>query len=186
MPNLSPLKFGAYHMIGQDAWEPQRTNNFELRFPNLPQLYSIDTGIAMPANSSEYLTLSLKSADTVNININSINISYGNNTVKFAGKPEYGDFSATFRDFIGLQTERILTSWSKLVYNPATEKVGRASVYKQQAYLLEFAPDGTQLKTWKLEGCWPGTMNFGSYSNDDNSVREITVTFYADVAIPLD
>ena len=64
--------------------------------------------------------------------------------------------------------------------------MGRASVYKQQAYLLEFAPDGTQLKTWKLEGCWPGTMNFGSYSNDDNSVREITVTFYADVAIPLD
>ena len=74
MPNLSPLKFGAYHMIGQDAWEPQRTNNFELRFPNLPQLYSIDTGIAMPANSSDYLTLSLKSADTVNITINSINI----------------------------------------------------------------------------------------------------------------
>ena len=173
-------------MIGQDAWEPQRTNNFELRFPNLPQLYSIDTGIAMPANSSDYLTLSLKSAGVPNITINNIDISYGNNTIKFAGKPSYENFRAVFRDFIGLQTERILTAWSKLVYNPATEKVGRASAYKQQAYLLEFSPDGDQLKTWKLEGCWPGSMEFGDYDNDSNNVREITVTFYADVAIPLD
>ena len=51
MPNLSPLKFGAYHMIGQDAWEPQRTNNFEVQFPNLGQLFSIDQGLALPGNA---------------------------------------------------------------------------------------------------------------------------------------
>lgn len=184
--NLTPLKFGAYHMIGQDAWEPQRTNNFEIRFPNLPQLYSIDQGIAMPANASDYLTLSTRSVGGINTNISSINISYGNNTIKFAGKPEYNDITINFRDFIGIQTERILMAWSKLVYNPATEKVGRASIYKQQGYLLEFAPDGTNVKTWKLEGAWPGSVQFSDYSNDDNSVREATVTFYVDVAIPLD
>ena len=173
-------------MIGQDAWEPQRTNNYEIRFPNLPQLYSIDQGIAMPSNAADYLTLSTKSVGGITTNINSINVSYGNNTIKFAGRPEYNDISITFRDFIGIQTERILMAWSKLVYNPATEIVGRASVYKQQGYLLEFAPDGTNVKTWKLEGAWPGTISFGDYSADSNDIRDITVTFYVDVAIPLD
>lgn len=184
--NLTPLKFGAYHMIGQDAWEPQRTNNFEIRFPNLPQLYSIDQGIAMPSNASDILTLSTQSVGGLTTNIPAINVSYGNNTIKFAGKPEYTDISIVYRDFIGMQTERILMAWSKLVYNPATEKVGRASIYKQNGYLLEFSPDGTNLKTWQLQGAWPGNVSFGDYSNDDNSVRTATVTFNVDVAIPLD
>lgn len=184
--NLTPLKFGAYHMIGQDAWEPQRTNNFEIRFPNLPQLYSIDQGIAMPSNASDYLTLSTQSVGGLNTNISALDVSYGNNNIKFAGKPEYQDVSITFRDFIGIQTERIIMAWSKLVYNPATEKVGRASIYKQQGYLLEFAPDGTNVKTWKLEGCWPGDISFDNYDNEGNNIRTIQVTFHADVAIPLD
>jgi hypothetical protein len=80
----------------------------------------------------------------------------------------------------------MLMAWSKLVYNPATEKVGRASIYKQQGYLLEFAPDGTNVKTCKLEGAWPGNVSFSDYNNDGNDIREATVTFYVDVAIPLD
>ena len=184
--DLKPLKFGAYHMIGEDNWEPQRTNNFEIRFPNLPQLTSIDQGLTMPTNANEILTLSTKSVGGLTTNIPSLNVSYGNNTIKFAGKPEYTDVTITFRDFIGMQTERIIMSWSKLVYNPNTEKVGRASVYKQDGYLLEFSPDGDYCKTWQLQGAWPGNVSFGDYSNDDNSIREINVTFYIDVAIPLD
>lgn len=183
---LTPLKYGAYYMIGQDAWEPQRTNNFEIRFPNLPQLYSIDQGIPMPSNSADFLTLSTKSVGGINVNVSPITISYGNNSIKVAGKPEYNDISVTFRDFIGIQTERIISAWHKDVYNPANETVGRASVYKQQAYLLEFAPDGTNVRTWKLEGVWPGNVSYGDYSNDGNDIREISVTFNIDVAIPID
>ena len=185
--NLSPLKFGAYHMIGDDAWEPQRTNNFEIRFPNLPQLYSIDQGLAMPSNASDILTLSTQSVGGITTNIGAINVSYGNNTIKFAAKPEYSDVTIVFRDFIGMQTERIIMAWSKLVYNPATEKVGRASVYKQNGYLLEFAPDGTNIKTWQLQGAWPGDVSFSDYSNDDSgNIRTANITFHVDVAIPLD
>jgi hypothetical protein len=28
--SYQPYQFGAYHMIGNDNWEPQRTNNFEI------------------------------------------------------------------------------------------------------------------------------------------------------------
>lgn len=182
----TPLAMGAYHMIGNDAWEPQRNNNFEIQFPNLPQLFTPHTGIALPANASDLLTLSVKDVSGITENISAIKVSYGNNSINFAGKPDYGDVQITFHDYIGIETERILTAWSKLVYNPMDETVGRASNYKYDGYLLEFAPDGVQMRTWQLRGCFPGTLSYGGYSMDDNSIRDIACTFYVDVAIPLD
>lgn len=181
-----PLKLGAYHMIGQDDWEPQRTNNFEVQFPNLGQLFSIDQGLALPGNASDLLTLSVKSVDYPSTEINNIQVSYGNNSINFAGKPTYGNVTIAVNDFIGLQTERIIMAWSALVYNPKTETIGRASQYKRDGYLFEYSPDGTVARKTQLRGCWPGTVTPGSFSNDDNSIREISVTFYVDVAIPLD
>ena len=181
-----PLKLGFYHGIGQDDWEPQRTNNFEIQFPNLGQLFTIDQGLALPGNASDLLTLSVKSVSYPSTNIGKLTISYGNNSVNFAGRPEYGDVEIVVNDFIGIQSERILMGWSGLVYNPKTEVIGWASQYKRDGYLLEFAPDGTCVRRTQLRGCFPGTVAPGNFSNDDNSLREISVTFYCDVAIPLD
>ena len=181
-----PLKLGFYHGIGQDDWEPQRTNNFEIQFPNLGQLFTIDQGLALPGNASDLLTLSVKSVSYPSTNIDKLTISYGNNSVNFAGRPNYGEVEIVVNDFIGIQSERILMGWSGLVYNPKTEVIGWASQYKRDGYLLEFAPDGTCVRRTQLRGCFPGTVAPGNFSNDDNSLREISVTFYCDVAIPLD
>ena len=181
-----PLKLGFYHGIGQDDWEPQRTNNFEIQFPNLGQQFTIDQGLALPGNASDLLTLSVKSVSYPSTNIDKLTISYGNNSVNFAGRPNYGDVEIVVNDFIGIQSERILMGWSGLVYNPKTEVIGWASQYKRDGYLLEFAPDGTCVRRTQLRGCFPGTVAPGNFSNDDNSLREISVTFYCDVAIPLD
>ena len=132
-----PLKLGAYHMIGQDEYEPQRTNNFEIQFPNLGQLYTIDQHLALPGNASDLLTLSVKSVSYPATTISPLKVSYGNNSINFAGKPEYGDVSIVVNDFIGIQTERIIMGWHRLVYDPKTEKVGRASVYKRDGHNLE-------------------------------------------------
>ena len=181
-----PLKLGAYHMIGQDDWEPQRTNNFEVQFPNLGQLFSIDQELALPGNASDLLTLSVKSVDYPSTNIDKLTVSYGNNSINFAGKPSYGDVSIVVNDYIGIQTERIIMAWSALVYNPKNETVGWASQYKRDGYLFAYSPDGKIARKTQLRGCFPGTVQPGSFSNDDNSIREISVTFYCDVAIPLD
>ena len=188
MPNarLTPLAFGAYHMIGQDDWEPQRTNNFEVQFMDIGGLSSIDGGIAMPTNASDCLTLSTVSVSGLNTQIPALDVSYGNNTIHYAGKPSYSDLTISFNDYIGIQTERIIMAWSKLVYDPKTEKIGRASVYKKNGYLLEFSPDGDYIKMWQLEGCFPGDVSFDEYSNDNNSIRKINVTFHVDKYYPLD
>lgn len=183
--NFTPSYMGAHHMVGNDVFEPQRTNNFEIQFPNLSKLTSAQGGMEFE-NPGESITLSVKSVGELSQNIDNIPVHYGNNAIKFAGKPSLNDISITINDFIGMDTERILEAWSSLVYNKYTQKVGRASIYKTDAYLLEYAPDGTNVKAWKLEGCWPGTISYGGYSQDGGSIREITLTLNVDFAFALD
>ncbi len=182
--NFTPSYMGAHHMVGNDVFEPQRTNNFEIQFPNLGKLTSAQGGMEFE-NPGESITLSVKSVGELSQNIDNIAVHYGNNAIKFAGKPSLNDISLTINDFIGMDTERILEAWSSLVYNKYSQKVGRASVYKTDAYLLEYAPDGTNVKCWKLEGCWPGTISYGGYSQDGGSIREISMTLNVDFAFAL-
>ena len=181
-----PIQLGSYHKIDHKEWEPQRTNNFEVVFPSLTGLSTIEQNIPLPANANELLTLSVKSVSYPEMSNDKLTVSYGNNSINFAGKPSYGDVTIVVNDFIGINTERILMAWSKRVYNPADETIGWAVDYKRDGYLIEYSPDGTVARRTQLRGCFPGQVSPGDFSNDDNSIREISCTFYVDVAIPLD
>ena len=181
-----PLQMGAYHMIGVDDWEPQRTNNFEVVFPNLDDLVTVHTNSQITNSASDLLTLSVKSVSYPSTEIGKLQVSYGNNSINFAGKPSYTDVTIVVNDFIGIQTEKIIMAWSRLVYDPNTQLVGMASNYKRSGYLYEYSPDGTRVRTVKLFGAFPGNVSPGDFSNDDNSIREISCTFYVDYAMPLD
>lgn len=183
---MATTQLGSYHKIDHKEWEPQRTNNFRVVFPNLTGLSTIDQNLPLPANATELLTLSVKSTSFPETNIDKLQYSYGNNSINFAGRPTYGDVTIVVTDFIGINTERILMAWSKKVYNPSDETIGWAVDYKYDGYLQELSPDGTVVRTTQLKGCFPGTVTPGDFSNDDNSLREISCTFYVDVAIPLD
>lgn len=182
---FTPSYMGTHHMVNSDVFEPQRTNNFEIQFPNLGTLTSAQGGMRFE-NPGESITLSVKSVGDLAQNIDSIAVHYGNNAIKFAGKPTLNDISIQINDFIGMHTERILEAWSSLVYNKYTQKIGRATSYKTDAYLLEYAPDGTNVKAWKLEGCWPGTITYGGYNQENASTREISLTLNVDFAFALD
>ncbi|MBQ4543764.1 MAG: hypothetical protein IJA19_06315 [Clostridia bacterium] len=184
--NYKPLQLGTYHMVGNDNWEPQRTNNFIIQFEGLGNLVSVHTGKNMPSNAAECIALSCKTVGDINQQIEALKVSWGNNAINFAGKPQLSDIQVVVNDFIGLQTERIISAWHGLVYNPYSQKIGRASVYKKTAYLFEFAPDGTQTKVWQLLGCWPGNIQYGGYDSENANIRQITFNLNVDYAIPLD
>lgn len=184
--SFRPYQYGAYHMIGNDNWEPQRTNNFEIHIYGLDSLTSADKGLSMPSNAGKFLTLSTDSVGDLGVNIDALNVDYGNNRIHFAGKPDYSTISLSFNDFVGLETERIIASWHKLVYNPKTQQIGRASVYKKPAHLLEFSPDGDYIKCWELHGCFPTSVSYTGYNQSSADIRKISVTLSIDYAIPLD
>lgn len=159
---------GAYFMHnGSIDYEPQRTNNFIIEFPN--------AGLST-------LKFAVKSVDGLGINISPIKVTYGNNSINYAGKPEYNDLSITIRDFIGLDTEQELMTWHNKVYDPKSQAIGFAAQYKQSGILREFAPNGTVLRGWNLYGCFPSNITLGNFSYDDNSIREINATFLVDYA----
>lgn len=181
------LQLGAYHMIGDDSYEPQRNNNFEVHIFGLDGLTTVDKGYKISASEAEQsLTLSAVSVGQINTNVGVITIPYGNTKVKFAGLPEISDSDIVYNDYIGKSTERIIAAWHKQVFDPKTQKIGRASVYKKEANLVETAPDGTHARTWLLKGCWPSNVQYGAYDYNGGATRQITMTLSYDIAIPLD
>lgn len=187
MPDVrtSPLNLGTYHMVGADEFEPQRVNNFEVQIVGLSGLISVNTGTAITEKASEYITLSVASYGAPQINVQPITVSYGNNKIKFAGLPEFPDSSIVMNDYIGINVENILTAWQRLVYDPKTQKIGRASQYKKTAYLIEYDPEGTQARQWQLNGCWPSALQLGEFNQEGNNVRQVTLTLTYDHCVPL-
>lgn len=180
-------KLGAYHMIGNDDYEPQRNNNFEVHIYGLDNLFTVDKGIAVPRDiAEESLTLSAVSVGQINTNVGVLTVPYGNTKVKYAGLPEISDSDIVYSDYIGKSTERIISAWHALVFNPKTEAIGRASVYKKSALLIETAPDGSRARAWRLQGCWPSNVQYGAYDYNGGATRQITMTLTYDIAIPLD
>lgn len=180
-------KLGAYHMIGQDDYEPQRNNNFEVHIYGLNNLRTVDTKMNVPQDIAEQsLTLSAVSVGQINTNVGVLTVPYGNTKVKYAGLPEISDSDIVYNDYIGKSTERVIAAWHSLVFDPKTEKIGLASSYKKRALLIETAPDGTRARAWELQGCWPSNVQYGAYDYNGGATRQITMTLTYDVALPLD
>lgn len=183
---------GTYHMVGKDSFEPQRTNNFELQITGLNEYFEFDSndkGIGknkLASNVSNNLTLSVSDFSAPNFEVSALEVPYANNKVKYAGVPNFGGGSITFNDFLGIDTEKILVSWYKEVYNVRSQRIGRASKYKRTAYLIEYDPSGESARVWQLNGCWISSIDLGSFSQGSNDVRKISCTFQYDNCYPTD
>lgn len=179
-----PHQMGTYHMVNHSGFEPQRTNNFEVQIAGLNELINANDEKILISNAGELITLSVASYSAPQINLGNIPISYGNNKVKFAGLPEFPDSTIVLNDYIGIDVEYIISKWQSCVYDPASQKIGLAVNYKKTAYLHEFDPAGTNVRSWKLLGVWPAQMQLGDFNQEGNAARQITLTLIYDQAIP--
>jgi hypothetical protein len=177
-------KIGTKHMVDNNhLYEPQRNNNFEVQI-HFDGILGPD-GIPLLTKhnkAGQDILLSVDSFDAPNISIDVITVPYGNNEVKYAGKPSYSTSSISINDFIGLDVERILSDWHDCVYDPKTQKIGRAINYKASAHLVEYSPDGELYRMWMLHGVWPSDFNLGSFEQQGGSVRQIQLTLVYDYA----
>lgn len=204
---------GTGHMIYSSAWEPQRTNNFELIIENLDSLvtanyketvedsmkttsnsniYSLasdysqdpDTNIIHPPNAGERIMLSVDSYTAPAIEIATITTNYGNNSIKWAGKPEFPNSTIVVNDYIGIQVERILSAWFRCAYDFKSEKIGLAKHYKKTGYLAEYDPKGGTARVWRLDGLWLASFNLGEWNQAGNEQRKLNATLVYDRVVP--
>lgn len=159
---------GASHLASA-GWEIQRKNNFILSIPGVGESEQLLTlavvSCALPTESNEVITL-----------------NYNNTNVKVAGPANTEGGSLVVRDYLQKDMELVLDNWRKEVWNKDTDAIGFAANYKRQARVIQYAPDGSYERTWKIEGLWPSSIAYGDLSNDDGGVKTINVTLQYDKA----
>lgn len=175
-------KLGTYYLTDNPKhYEIQRTNNFMFYISGLMGLVAQGNDYAT-SNIEDVIKISVSKASVPHFQQGVIKVTRGNNTMKFAGVPEFNEGSLTLNDYIGAGTKEALMAWQNQAYDVRTEKVGLATDYKRDAYLIEYTPDYQIVRTWKLMGCWISSLSEGEYNHESNDKHTIDCTIQYDKA----
>lgn len=170
---------GASHFASSSNFEVQRSNHFEILI-NLNALELGDEGtnvlqalgerqgdsVLSSASLETAFRLCCTTANVPNINIQSIDLKHGNETVKVAGAPSYDDINVSVYDTIGFDMSRMLLKWFYKVFDPTTHTMGLVTQYKTTANLFLYDPTGKTYRQWICYGVFPKSLQFGDYSAD--------------------
>ena len=157
---------GASMLDAAKILEPMRNNNFEVTIPSL--------------ENGDNVTLSVASYSAPQINVSTIQVSYANSKVKFAGLPEFPDSTIVLNDYISMDTQDTIMAWHDIVYDPLTDEIGYAKHYKKDGILTEYRAKGDFVTQWTLQGCWSSQISLGDFNQEGGAVRQITVTLTYD------
>jgi hypothetical protein len=133
--------------------------------------------------AQEILKLNVVKAPVPHFQLQKMSYKRGNDTVNFAGVPEFSDGSIVVDDVVGLDTKSILMAWQGLAYNVHTRKGGRMKDYKKDAILVEYTQDFEQVRSWKLYGCWVRNITEGDFDKENDGKRQVTAEIVYDRAI---
>ena len=178
---------GTHHLAANpNLYEVQRVNNFEFIVTDINGIMKAGmVGTEKNAkidNAQEIIRLSVSSTKIPHFKQEPIEVKRGNNTMKFAGVPTFDAGSIKINDYIGAASKEVLMAWQNLSYNVLTEKVGLASDYKKDCYLVEYTPDYQKVRQWKMHGCWISSLEESEYSHESNEKNQITVEIQYDRA----
>ena len=134
------------------------------------------------ARAQEILKLNVISAPVPHFNLEVLKYKRGNDTVTFAGVPDYQTGSIKVDDVVGLDTKSILMAWQALAYNVYTRKGGRMKDYKKNATLIEYTQDFEQVRSWTLYGCWVSEVSEDEFNKESDGKRQITAKIEYDRA----
>lgn len=135
------------------------------------------------AKAQETLKLNVIKAPVPHFGLEVLKYKRGNDTVTFAGTPEFEAGSITVDDVVGMDTKSILMAWQALAYNVHTRKGGRMKDYKKTCTLIEYTQDFEQIRSWTLYGCWINKISEGEFDKENDGKRQITAELQYDRAI---
>lgn len=134
------------------------------------------------ARAQETLKLNVVKAPVPHFTLDVKQYKRGNDTVKFAGTPEFNMGSIVVDDVVGLDTKSILMAWQALAYNVYTRKGGRMKDYKKTCTLIEYTQDFEQVRSWTLYGCWISEISESDFDKENDDKRQITAKIEYDRA----
>ena len=135
------------------------------------------------AQAQETLKLNVVNAPVPHFQLTKLQYKRGNDTVNFAGTPEFSDGEIIVDDVVGLDTKAILMAWQGLAYNVHTRKGGRMKDYKKNATLVEYTQDFEQIRSWTLYGCWISNITEDNFNKEQDGKRQIRASIVYDRAV---
>ena len=183
----SATAMGTYHMAANtNLYEIQRTNNFEFIVTDIDGITKAGMmgteANGTIANAQEIIRMAVSSASVPFFSQQPIEVKRGNSTMKFAGVPTFDAGSIKIIDYIGASAKEVLLAWQSLSYNVMTEKVGLASDYKKDCYLVEYTPDYQKVRQWKMHGCWISKLSGGEFASETNDKMQLDIEIQYDKA----
>lgn len=161
-----PREFDARRLSMTKENQAQMTNWYEITIPGI----------------SEDVPLMVKNCTLPTLNLNPVELGFGNTKAKVAGQATYDDSTFTFRDAIIKDTELELLGLVKKAYDPETGKMGWVSDYKGIWQVTKYGPDGTYERPWTFEGAWISSISGGSLDHDNSGDLELSCTVTYDRA----
>jgi hypothetical protein len=174
------------------SYEAARSGFFSLIVDNIDNIISAaytgdpanaQAGDKIGAQAQETLKLNVVQAPVPHFQLQKMSYKRGNDTVNFAGTPEFQDGEITVDDVVGLDTKSILMAWQGLAYNVHTRKGGRMKDYKKTATLIEYTQDFEQVRSWKLYGCWISNITEDNFNKEQDGKRQVRATIVYDRAV---
>lgn len=187
-----PSGTGTYVLAqNPNLYEIQRSNNFELlididnSLKDLPRAgTTVDTSDTLTGDGQSVLKLAVSSSFIPHFKQGVIEVKRGNNTIRYAGVPEFDSGDIVINDYIGADAKAYLEAWQNLSYSVATEKVGLASDYKKKCKLIEYSPDYQVVRSITLYGCWISALREDNFDYERNDAHKVTATISYDHAKP--
>lgn len=173
--NLISKYDGAGHFASDLAFEVQRTNHFEIVLNLDEALPDVSDDIAT------HIRLSTKEISAPKVTSEAIQLKHGNETIKVASAPTFGDLTLTVYDTIGKDQVNLLQSWFDKVFDHDSKLMGNVRNYKVTGTLYMYSPDCKVIRKWNLFGVWP--REFGpasSFSYDSAEAQTITLELSVD------
>lgn len=195
--------FGTDHMLGNDDYIPYLKDKFEIRLYNMSTPsqttgpYDRDNITSSfyvgkqieggPGSYADALTLSTQSLGSFKKSYGVIEDFYGNDSVKFAGKPQYQAVQWTIKGYCGIDSQEALNELDSEVFDARTERVGRPSNYMKDAYVLRDSGDGNAKysRIWKWRGVWISEIDWGDADYTASDIVRFTCTLQVSRAIYL-
>lgn len=172
-----PFNFMTGDHIGNDGYEPQRSNNGLIWLTPTQAMQQAGVNLAR-----DEIRLSTQGFPLPKATLGVIEFGYMNEKRKFPGVPTYDDMALVFKDYVDTDTARILRSWFELVHNPQTGRTAFKSQYACDGWCAMYAPDGSTERRYIIRKVWPSAFDPGDIDHDGEDIVRINLTLNVEKA----
>jgi len=170
---------------GNKTFEVQRQNNGIILLNNLNAKLQAG-GFDAVQDSESIFALSVDTFAAPKMSNNVIEVPWQNMRIKVAGAMVFDDVDITLKDFIDIDTSKMLAQWRLLVSNAANGAIGLAHQYKiDNVLMVMFGPDGSFNRYYQLDGVWLSRLDCGEIDMSADDYLRMTATLSCDRVIPL-